>query len=482
MLARSSWLSLVFVGLVSLILAQAAEPELRTWSDAGGKYRVKASFVEVKDGSVVLKKADGSRVRIALQKLSVADQEWVAKRGQAAPAKSPSAKAPPASSTAGADWPGWRGPNRDGKSPDKGLLREWPEGGPKLLWKVTDIGKGWSGVAVAAGTVYITGDLDGKLMLFAYDLQGKQKWKVECGPQCDRGGFLGSRGTPTIEGKNLYLLSGNGLLLCRDADTGAERWAKDAKDFGGGSGGWGYSESVLLNGPWAIFKPGGEKCIVALDKQSGETAWTSQGYNAGPEYGSCIAVTHKGIPMIISGTREGLVGVKAGSGEVLWKNGFAAGNVANVPTPVYSEGYVFWANGYGKGGVCVKLDDQAKATEVYTTHDMECHHGGFIIEKGHVYGNNGGGWACLELSTGKKVWSEHGVGKGSLCWADGLLFLLSENGGNAGLAECTTEGLKLKGKVKVDGEGPSWAHPVVIGGRLYLRYEKNLYCFDVKAS
>src|SRR5207248_1007934 len=129
-----------------------------------------------------------------------------------------------------------------------------------------------------------------------------------------------------------------------------------------------------------------------------------------------------------------------------------------------------------------KLGEDGTAKETYKTHDMECQHGGFIIDNGHIYGNNGGGWACLDLKTGKKLWNEHGVGKGSLCWADGMLYLFSEGGGQAALATCSPDGLKITGKVKVDGNGPSWAHPVVAGGRLYLRYGNNLYCFDVKAN
>jgi outer membrane protein assembly factor BamB len=469
----------LIVSLIALIVvfggvagAPAAEAQLRDWTDATGKYGVRAAFVELKDGRVWLKKTDGTTVGVPLAKLSAADQAWVAQ--QTAPPA-------PAAAAAPAEWPTFRGANRDGRSPDTGLLKEWSEDGPKLLWKATDIGKGWSGVAVAGGTVYITGDLDNKLMLFAFDLDGQLKWKVDNGDKCDRGGHPGSRATPTIDGPSLYLLSGNGLLGCFDARTGKPRWSKEAKEFGGDCGQWGYAESVLISGAWAIFKPGGEKCIVALNKQTGEPAWTSQGYSAGPEYSSCIAVSHHGIPMIITGTNQGFLGVRAGSGEVLWKNGFAAGNVANCPTPAYSDGHVFWANGYGKGGVCVKLDNNGGATEAYTTRDMESHHGGYIIDNGYVYGNHGSGWACLDLKTGEKKWSERGVGKGSLCWADGMLYLFSEQNGRAALATCSPDGLEIKGKVKVDGEGPSWAHPVVIGGRLYLRYDTTLYCFDVKA-
>jgi hypothetical protein len=183
---------------------QAAEAQLRTWTDFTGQYRVRAELVEVKDGRVWLKKVDGSTVGVPLDRLSATDQRWVA-RQTAAPARS--------TATASAEWLTFRGPNRDGKSPDTGLLKEWPEGGPKLLWKVTDIGKGWSGVAVAGGTVYVTGDVDDKLMLFAFDLDGQLKWKVDNGDKCDHGGYSGARATPTIDGQNLYLLSGTGRLV-----------------------------------------------------------------------------------------------------------------------------------------------------------------------------------------------------------------------------------------------------------------------------
>jgi outer membrane protein assembly factor BamB len=172
--------------------------------------------------------------------------------------------------------------------------------------------------------------------------------------------------------------------------------------------------------------------------------------------------------------------VRASDGQVRWSNAFSADNTANCPTPVCSDDFVFWANGYGKGGICMRLTADGGAEEAWTTHDMDCHHGGYIVDGGYIYGNHGGGWSCLELSSGVKKWQHPGPGKGSLCWADGMLYLFSENGGQAALATCSPDGLVIKGRVKVEGSGPSWAHPVVIGGRLYLRYDTNLYCFDVR--
>ena len=390
-------------------------------------------------------------------------------------------KSSAASATAEGEWPGWLGPNRDGKSPDKGLLKEWPAGGPKLLWKATDIGQGYSSVAVSKGIVYVTGDVEKSVMIHAYDLDGKPKWKAAGGPAWT-GASPGARSTPTIDGNNLYLLCGSGQLGCFDARTGKRHWSKEAKEFGGAHNTWGYTESVLIQGNMAIFKPGGKNCLVALDKLTGHPIWSSQGFTAGPDYGSCLAITSEKVPMIVAGTHDGIFSVNARTGALLWSNKFAEGNTANCNTAAFSDDHVFWANGYGKGGICLKLETGGKASEAWTTRDMDCQHGGYIIDNGYIFGNNGGGWTCLDLRTGKKQWTEHAVGKGSLCWADDMLYLFSEGQGNAALATCSPEGLQIKGRVKVNGEGPSWAHPVVIGGRLYLRYDTTLYCFDVRGS
>lgn len=383
-----------------------------------------------------------------------------------------------------AEWPWWRGANRNGKSPDRGLKKRWPEGGPKLLWKADGLGGGFSTVAVSGGMVYTTGDVGDKLVLFAFDMNGKPKWKVPVDKAWTRS-HSGSRSTPTIDEGRLYLLSGNGVLVCMDAKSGKLNWSKKMRDFGGRSGGWGYAESILIYKDWAIIKPGGESCIVALNKVSGETVWKSTGFKAGPEYSSCIAFDYGNIPIISTGTRSGIVGVSAETGELLWLNGWSAGNTANCPDPQYADGHVFWANGYGKGGICLKLGKtggKVSAEEAWTTKDMVCHHGGYIIHEGYIYGNHSGGWSCLEMKTGKLMWHERAVGKGSLCFADGMLYLFGERGGRAALTTCSPDGMEVRGNVTVEGSGTSWAHPVVIGGRLYLRYAGNLYCFDVKAT
>jgi len=483
--ARWFCVGLILLGVAAAAMAQrsgtgkggkrAASP-MRTWNDVSGKFKVRASLLGVEDGQVRLRRYDGRTITVPLEKLSEADQQWIAKNASGAAAE----PGPAAAEAGAAEWPSFRGPNRDGKSPDTGLLKEWPEGGPKLLWQVDDIGKGFSSVAVAGGMIYITGVVGDALTLFALDMNGKHLWNADLGPDCDN--VPGSRATATIDEGRLYLLSGAGMLGCFDAKRGRPLWSRHAKEFGGSPGSWGYAESVLIYGSAAIFKPGGRNCIVALNKQNGQPLWSSRGFQAGPEYSSCLLFFHDRTPMIATGTNEGLVCVNAQNGTLLWANPFAVRNTANCPTPAYSDGYVFWANGYGKGGVCVKLGRGGSASQAWTTRDMDCHHGGYVIHEGYIYGNNGDGWACLDLRTGQKKWGERAVGKGSLCWADGMLYLFSESNGRGALATCSPDGLKITGRVEVRGSGPSWAHPVVIGGRLYLRYDTNLYCFDVKAK
>ncbi|NOZ23191.1 MAG: PQQ-binding-like beta-propeller repeat protein [Planctomycetes bacterium] len=388
------------------------------------------------------------------------------------------------------EWPQWMGPNRDGKSPDTGLLKEWPEGGPPLVWKASGIGKGYSSVAVARGMVYITGDIGDDLVITAFDMEGNEKWKVKHGrawPGENRT-FPGSRATPTISSGRLYLLSTHGLLGCYDAKRGKKKWTLDIlKAFGKDKPpGYGYCESVLVDKKLIYLTPGGKNCIVALSKSNGKTVWISKGLSDGAAYSSCVPITYKRVPMILQVTSRGMVCISAKNGQFFWRCDRVKGEARAVcSTPVYHDGYCFAASGYGNGGACVKLSvKRGKVTgeQIWDTKDMVNHHGGYIIHEGHIYGNHAEGWSCLDLKTGEKKWFVKGVGKGSLCYADGMLYLFGERDGRVGLLPATPEEPQLKGEFKVEGEGKSWAHPVVIGGRLYIRYDDNLYVYDVTAS
>ncbi len=384
--------------------------------------------------------------------------------------------------SATAQWPGWRGSERNGRSTDTGLLREWPEGGPPLAWKAENVCHGWSAAAVADGTVYITGDQEGELRLTSITLDGRRRWQV-VHDKAWTGPHPGSRATPTIDGKRLYLLSGNGVVGCRAVRDGSLIWSRRLAEFGGTTPNWGYSASVLVYKNLAIVVPGGSRCVVALDKASGEERWATQGYSAGAEYCSPIVVNHTAGDFVVAATKSGLLGVDVADGSVLWTNSYSTGGGINAATPLFADGYVFWPNGFTKAAVCLKIAKDRSATQVWQTDvDRECHLGDFVADGGYLYGHHSRTWKCFELATGREVWSSKALGTGAVCYADGMLYLFQERGGVAALAGCSPARMEIRGRTRVDGKGPSWAHPVVTGGRLYLRYHTNLYCFDVRAT
>jgi outer membrane protein assembly factor BamB len=254
-------------------------------------------------------------------------------------------------------------------------------------------------------------------------------------------------------------------------------------EFGDKTPKWGYSESVLIHDGKAIVTPGGKQCIVALDKDTGQNLWASQGIEVPAEYGSCIAVERKAFTMLVGVTDNGLVAVHAENGRNLWPKDTVPGGGEDTSTPVFVDDHLLWGAGFGKGVTCLKLDEGGSPTVAWATgKDSEWHLGDFVIDRGHVYGCLYRSWCCIELKTGDLRWAEKDFGRGSVCWADGMLYLFQEHDGVAALATCSPAGLEIRGKIQVDGKGKSWAHPVVVGGRLYLRYYTTLYCFDVNAS
>ena len=386
---------------------------------------------------------------------------------------------------AAGDWPGWRGPNRDGKSTDTGLLKAWPAEGPELLWAYKDLGKGFSSMAIVKDTVYTTGDVDSNLVIFALDTKGQLKWKAVQGPAWTAP-HGGARSTPVVDGDRLYLIGGNGLVTCHSTADGKLVWKRDLKDFGGGHGVYGYAESPLIVDNMVIATPG-KTALVALDKVTGEDVWQSdaEGNAYFERYSSPIVIREKTGAIIVQGIGSGLVAVNAKDGKKVWSDGFSANNEANIADPAYADGYLFWANAYGKGGICFKVDCKDGVwtfTEAWRTRDMLCHIGGYVIDKGFIYGNHSVGWSCLDLKTGAKKWNQRGVGKGSLTFGDGMLYLFSEQGGKLGLAAASPDGFTMSGETEVAGTGTSWACPAIANGRLYVRYDTTLYCFNVTAK
>jgi len=381
-----------------------------------------------------------------------------------------------------AHWPQWRGPNRDGVSTETGLLKQWPDGGPKLLWTARGCGRGFSTVSIANGLIYTTGDTGAECLVIALDLGGKLKWKTPIGKAWTKE-YPGARTIPTVNGGRAYALSGHGELICLDARTGERIWWRNVvKDFGGEVIRWGLAESVLVNANRLICTPGGkDACMAALDKKTGNTLWTSKGASEPAAHASPIVFEFGGIRQVVNLTSNGLIAVKAETGEVLWRYRQRSANW-NVPTPIYSKGGVFTTSACFHGGkVNVAVEGNAiTATEAWKTSQMHSEHGGVVLVDGCLYGNHKKGWSCIDFDTGKLMYHARGIGKGSLTYADGMLYCLNERGTMA-LVDAIPKAYSLVSQFKIPrgGRGPTWAHPVVCGGRLYIRHGDYLHAFDI---
>jgi outer membrane protein assembly factor BamB len=387
---------------------------------------------------------------------------------------------------AGADYPQWRGPDRDGKSAETGLLARWPDGGPKLLWSVDGLGRGYATVAVADGTVYVTGLIGTQGVLFAFDLDGKPKWKKEYGPDWAKTGgnsYPASRTTPTVDDGLVYVHSGMGQLTCLDAGTGDRKWSLNTfRKFRGRNITWGLTESVLIDGDRLICQPGGrDAAVVALHKKTGKTIWTSKGLSDRSAYCSPIVVERGRRRLIVTVTANAIVGLDAKTGSPLWQRAYRNRYSVHAVTPVYRDGIVYVTSGYGLGGVALKLsDDGSKFEELWRDRKLAVHHGGVVELDGYVYGANEKGWVCLELASGEVKHQYRGVGKGSVTWAHGKLYCYGERGMLA-LVKATPEAFKTISSFRVTlGDGKHWAHPVVAAGRLFVRHGDVLMAFDVK--
>ncbi len=388
-----------------------------------------------------------------------------------------------------ADWPQWRGPNRDGISSEKGLLREWPDGGPKLLWKATGLGEGFSGPAVVGNRLYSMGNADGQEWVFCLDLnqRGKPIWGTPIGRIRHTGsGYPGTRSTPTIDGDRLYALGINGDLVCLDVRTGRVIWRVDlVRDLGGSIPQWGYSESVLIDGPWVLCTPGGQKAtMAALNKADGRLVWGSP-VGDPAAYSSIVKAELAEVPQYITFTARGVVGVAAKDGAPLWRYDRPANRTANIATCVVYGQTVFAASGYGTGGGAAWItgtSDGFDAKELYFTRDMQNHHGGVIHVGDYLYGaSNPGVLTCINYRTGETVWQEREPGKCSILYADGMLFCRDERGPIT-LVEATPEGYRRRGRFDQPhrSDRRAWPHPVIAGGRLLIRDQDVLLCYQVK--
>ena len=391
------------------------------------------------------------------------------------------------------DWPAWRGSQRDGICRETGLLQQWPAEGPKLLWKATGLGEGYSGPAIVGKVLYTMGSFDGKEWIIALDTEagGRLLWQTPIGPIEYDGYCPGARSTPTTDGDRVYGVGASGRLACLDRASGKLLWSKSyVADFGGTVPRWAYAESVLIDGNLLLCTPGGPKAtLAALDKATGRTEWAST-FGDLASYSSIVKASAGGIDQYVAFTADGVVGVDARDGKLLWRykepDHSADWGDVNVATPIWSEGTVFAASNYGVGGGMAKIEktpDGFRAEQVYFTKDMKNHHGGMILLGGALYGcNDPGILMCLDYRTGKVLWHSRTPGKCSLLCAEGMLYCRSETGPIC-LVEATPKGFNLKGRFDQPdrSDQKSWPHPVIAHGKLYLRDQDVLLCYDVRA-
>ena len=385
-----------------------------------------------------------------------------------------------------ADWPQWRGIERDGVSKEAGLLQKWPEGGPPLAWKATGLGEGFASVAVAAGRVITQGQSRGGQAVIALDEStGRRLWRTPNGDAyLDRRGG-GPRGTPTIDGETVHALGSNGSLIALEAATGKRLWATNLlRRFNTRNINWGISESPLIDGRRLIVNPGGSGAsIVAIDKSNGNVIWKSLDDEAG--YSSAIVIEAGGVRQYVLLTGEAAVGVRTDNGEELWRYSRVSNRTANVATPIARGDRVFVSSNYGTGGGLLELAAHGAdidAKEIYFSRDMRNHYNTPVLVGDHLYGYSSRILTCMNFDTGEVAWKDRAVGKGQVIAADGLLYLLSEDG-VVGLAEVTPEGYRERSRFSIPrGQYPTWALPVVANERLYLREQDTLYAYDISSE
>jgi len=383
-----------------------------------------------------------------------------------------------------ADWYQWRGPNRDGKAHERGLLQEWPAGGPPLAWRASGAGTGYSSFAASGGRLFTQGAREGTEYVMAFDAAtGRKVWETARGRRFRNERGDGPRGTPTVDGGRLYALGGTGDLACLDVATGRVVWSVNVLEtFGGRNPNWGLSESPLVLADRVLVNAGGRNAsIVALNKEDGSVLWKSQSDEAG--YSSAVTARVGDTPLAVFFTGERALGIDVRDGRLLWDYRPVSNRTANIATPIVQGSRVFVSSDYGTGAALLDLRPSAggvAASEVYFTRNMRNHHSSSVLVGDHLYGFSSSILTALRFADGEMAWRDRSVGKGSVIYADGRLYLYSENG-VVGLAEASPDGYREHGRFRIrPGSLPTWSHPIISGGRLIFRDQDTIYAYDVK--
>ena len=398
---------------------------------------------------------------------------------------------PEVASQKGGEWPCFHGYDRTNVSAETGLLKAWDEKSPALLFTISGLGEGYSSVAIAGGLIYTAGSTGNQSYLYAFDLNGKMVWKKPNGPAWSvtvswASSYNGPRSTPTCDNGVVYHLSEAGRLSAFRAKTGEVIWSRDLpKDFDAKMPMYGYAESVLIEGENLYVRTGGTKGYNAcLNKKTGATIWASEEIPGGYGYNSLVINDFVGFRQIIGASNTCYYSLNARTGALLWKTDFVNKYEINCSDAIVFNDYVFLTSSEGKGCMLIRLKKAGNGItteKVWETELMDNYHGGVVLNNGYLYGSGteARGWYCLDFTTGKQMWKTNGGG--SITCADGMIYLYDEKG-SMKLVKASSEKFEKTGEFKVPegGAGPYWAHPVVCGGRLYLRHAGKIFVYDIR--
>ena len=378
-----------------------------------------------------------------------------------------------------ADWPQWRGPNRDGVSSETGLLKEWPSEGPALLWEKAGLGEGYSSVAVVDEIIYTTGKKDANEYCTALDINGNVKWQTDYGRAWNKDTHRQARCTPTVLGNHIYLITGYGDISCLNRQDGSVIWkVKGLQRFEGEPQEYqGIAESPLVLDNKLFFTPGGEKTsMVALDRSNGQTLWTSESMGGTPCFVSPIRIRVNNRDMIVTCTSKALIGVYADTGRIAWRNP----DINWAITPIYNDRCFY------NGHKLLKISGNSNEAEEIWTSKLLAGMSHIVLLGDRIYGtmnepNEANVLTCLDWKTGRVLYENREVRNAAIISAEGLLYCYEQNGGKVSLIKPGSESLEIVGTFRIrKGRGPHYAHPVISGGRLYMRHGDYLFAYDIK--
>jgi outer membrane protein assembly factor BamB len=388
------------------------------------------------------------------------------------------------------DWPQWRGANQDNKSSEENLLQSWPEEGPSSVWVFDQAGLGYAGFSIVGGKLYTMGlDGDSEFAVCLNAETGEQVWKTELGKRFNNRWGDGPRSTPTVDGDHVYFMAPKGDLVCLNQD-GTRVWSVSMKDFGGSIPSWGYSESPLVDGDLVVCTPGGERgSLLALNKTNGEKVWQSVQATSSAHYSSVSVFGEGENKAYVQLLVDQIVSVSPADGTVNWSSEWP-GRVAVIPSPIVVGNEVYVTSGYGAGSKKITVEN-GRAQESFSSKTMINHHGGIVLHEGHVYGySDGKGFVCQDFESGTMNWNEKKkIKKGAVLFADNRFYYIEERSGDVILIEANPESWTERGRFTLSPQteqrkpdGRIWVHPVISNGKLYLRDQEFIHCYDISGE